>query len=94
MKAHEIPYNALAKYTLVYLVVMAVISFVSLQKVPAISIAFLVWANLLFFILQSTIVLMITYYMFRQDEVETCRKLCVMSNEMKGKYSTILSRQK
>lgn len=64
---------------------MAFVSFVGLQKFPAISVAFLVWANVLFFILQSMVVLMITYYMFRQDEVETCRKLCVMSNEMKGK---------
>jgi len=85
MKAHEIPYGALVKYAIIYLVVMAFVSFVGLQKFPTISVAFLVWANVLFFILQSMVVLMITYYMFRQDEVETCRKLCVMSNEMKGK---------
>ena len=58
------------------------------------SLSYILWANIIFFLLETFCLLLITYYCFKQEEVRDCQKLALLTNTIKKKQAMQLDQQR
>jgi|ERR1712166_155267 len=81
IKTSDVPYKWVITGYVVFLILMGVGSYLGSERL-SLSAAFLVWANVLFFLFQSLILAMITYYCFKQEEYRDCQHLVILTNRI------------
>ena len=71
VKATDVPYRWVIIGFVVFVILMGVGSYIGQDRLK-LSLSFVIWANVIFFIFQSLILGMITYYCFKQEEYRDC----------------------
>ena len=84
IKATEAPYKWLAAGYIVFLILLAVGSYLGATYFK-VNVNFIVWANVVFFVVQTVALGVICFFCLKQEEVRDCVRLCTLTNCMREK---------
>jgi len=84
LKAIEVPWKAFVGAYVVFLIFMAIGSYI-FSAYFAVSTSYLVWANILFFFIQSAVLITIFLFAVKQEEVTDTRTLAALTNSINKK---------